>query len=180
MKTRHIITIRVVALLLSVMSLSMIVFPVQARATVVTVGGVDYDIQIVQGGTFNDRKALIENTPWWNAGETLATDIATAYSQLVNNLPVAFGYGYFNNGLNNSVNVQIFFPADEYSDGSVSYARIGVTNDISFFGPDAYWAYGTVAASSVPEINAGSLSQALLILFALWLVVSRRKTSMSV
>ena len=179
MKTRHLITIRVVALLLSVMSLSMIVFPIQAHATVVTVGGVDYDIQIVQGGTFNDRKALVENTPWWNGGISLASDIATAYSQLVNNVPVAFGYGYFNNGVN-SVDLQFFSPADEYGDGSVDYARIGVTTDISFFGPDAYWAYGTVAASSVPEINAGSLSQALLILFALWLVVRRRKTSMSV
>lgn len=32
----------------------------------------------------------------------------------------------------------------------------------------------TAVPTSVPEINAGSLSQALLILFALWLLMRRR------
>lgn len=130
----------------------------QAHAVSVTVNGTSYELSSVTG-KFTANSALLQSQTWWgNAG--LASDFASAAGDI--------GGGLFAYQPRPS-------PFPEV-DNKV-YGFFGVSNTATFAEQSNTYMTATASASSVPEINAGSLSQALLILFALWLVTRRGSAS---
>ena len=145
-----------------------------ALAANVIVNGISYDIQFT-GGSYNDNLSLLNNTataPWWG-NRSQAFDFANAYKSQVGTAEIA--------SITSGTDELIF----AYSTGTE--IRYTETNFVLSRTPEnlsqafAYRVFAYVPeASSVPEINAGALSQVFLILFALWLVVRRRESSWSV
>ena len=130
----------------------------QAHAVTVTVGGTSYEL--TNSGAYDATTAQAQ--PWWGNSLT-ALDFANALGSA---------------GIPWSSNSAVFAYA---SDGVfVNYAGVYRSNVSSgttqfYFINNSVTA--TASASSVPEINAGALSQAMLILFALWLVTRRGSAS---
>ena len=157
----------VVTLCISMFSFMFILGP--ALAANVTVNGVVYDIQFMDG-SFNNNEALLTNTdtaPWWGSKDS-AAEFGYAYWDQVGSprdttLTFSYGYGIFNTS-----------SAVSFYNGTATFQIVSK----SYVDRNRQYATATLAsASSVPEINAGSLSHAFLILFALWLVVRRRESA---
>ena len=153
-----------------VLAVSLPLVSTQAHAVAVTVGGVSYELGSVTG-SFTDNSALLQSQAAWWGSASLASAFATAY-KASGSAPASlnlFAYG-----------IDPVVEPDGTSDvltyytfGSFQSGSYGIRPDDSRY----VFMTATASASSVPEINAGSLSQALLILFALWLVTWRRTAS---
>ena len=144
-----------------VLAVSLPLTSTQAHAVTVTVGGTSYELSAVNT-SFAANTTLLQGQPWWS-NSTLAFQFATELART--GIPLSPGFGLFAYGTSGS-NVDVVVAgsgAPFYTSGTQSQGGPFVT--------------ATASASSVPEINAGSLSQALLILFALWLVTWRRTSS---
>ena len=133
---------------------AIMLLPAQALALTLTVGNIDYDIQTLSG-SFNDNEAAITSSPWYG-NATLAADLA---AQSPDDRFYAISA--------NETSVFITFPS-EGSTESLTVGRHLVPVQGGFVS-------GTAAPSSVPEINAGALSQVMLMLLALWLVTRGRR-----
>jgi len=148
--------------------LSMALIPAPARAVTVTVGGIDYTLSTL-GGSFNDNAATLQTQPWWGSYD-VALEFATKYDALVST-PI------------DSATLNLFSYDYDGSDGgrgafSVIYEADDVfhsTQGGTYSSPTQTFMY--VVPTEVPEINAEPLSQAMLIVFAFWLVTRRRASS---
>jgi hypothetical protein len=143
-----------------VLAVSLPLMSTQAHAASVTVGGITYQLGSVTG-SFTANSALLQRQAWWGS-QALANTFANAAGNIGGGL---FAYETYNPGIP-SVRSISFVERDEGDFGTV---LTGTSQSVS-----STYITATASASSVPEINAGSLSQALLILFALWLVTRRR------
>lgn len=170
MKNQRPIMIRAFVAALAIFSLVTMLTSSQASATVVTVNGVVYDIQFIDG-SFNNNEALLTNTdtaPWWGSRDS-AAEFGYAYWDQVGSprdKKLMFSYGY---GIFKTSSVVSFY------NGTATFEIVSK----SYVDSNRQYATATLASAyKVPEINAGSLSQAFLILFALWLVVRRRESAL--
>jgi len=149
---------------------------VPAQAANVTVGGIIYDIQFTQGNSFNDDSAHTTASPWWNSA-TEAQDFASAYgAQVTTPYPfdvtapidsLLFSYALTASGAEN----------DAYrlsEDGDLDVA-LGLDNTRDL--QNRFYAYSAGTVGVVPEINGRALSQAGLILLALWLGLRARRSA---
>ena len=145
-----------------ILAVSLPLISTQALAASVTVGGITYELGSVTG-TYNDNSATLQRQVWWGS-ESLASAFATAAGS---NTAVRWAYAQTGSGAPiNNLRVSNLYN----SSGTI------IKNNTTLTVSRTYMT-ATATASSVPEINAGSLSQALLILFALWLVTWRRTSS---
>jgi hypothetical protein len=145
------------------LALPLISTQAHAQIATVSVGRITYELSTFVG-SYNNNTLLFQSQPWWNSSST-ALDFANALAPVtVPNSP----YYLFAFSSSAKVNVAVAVNSG-YTTGSNTY--VGLTS-VPFSHSSIYEPYVTAtrSASSVPEINAGSLSQALLILFALWLV----------
>jgi hypothetical protein len=183
--------------------LALLLIPAQARAAdplTISVGGVEYAIQFFQNSSFSDNSAVLQAAPWWG-DFVLAGQFRDAYRANIT-FPVLFDNSIGVSALLFAFETgqSYFYVYDpnigEYGDyvdvlaPSVTYQSVIAyrSNGNLISGPGELmqsevntvfnsYAYVVELPSAVPEINAGSLSQALLILFALWLVTRRRAAS---
>ena len=152
-----------------VLAVSLPLISTQAHAVAVTVGGTSYELGSVSG-SFTANSALLQRQAWWGSA-SLASAFATAY-KASGSAPASLNL--FAYGVNPVVNgdgtsdVLTYYTFGSFANGSYTSR----SDDSRYLFMTA-----TASASSVPEINAGSLSQALLMLFALWLVTWRRPSS---
>ena len=143
-----------------VLAISMPLISTQAHAASVTVGGITYELGSVTG-TYNANSALLQSQVWWG-NQSLASAFATAAGS---NDTVRWAYAQTGS---RPVDLRV----------SNLYFSAGIiTNNNTLLTATRTYMTATLSPSSVPEINAGSLSQALLILFTLWLVTWRRTAS---
>ena len=140
-----------------VLAVSLPLISTQAHAASVTVNGTAYELGSVFGSYANNT-ALLQGQLWWGDA-VLASEFAAAA-----NNEQRFAYDISGSGSTALVSSILFL------NGNMQIASSLQTTSSTFM-------TATESASSVPEINAGSLSQALLILFALWLVTWRRTSS---
>jgi hypothetical protein len=151
-----------------ILAVSLPLISTQAHAVTVTVNGTSYELSNVTGSFNNADTQLLQGQVWWG-NSSLALDFATAFSA----------------NASSPLNVRSYFAFGFNSDPEIIDAAYavryigGVENVISgaYRSQTERYMTATLSPSSVPEINAGSLSQALLILFALWLVTWRRTGS---
>ena len=153
--------------------------PAQAQSNTVTVDGNSYDVMVFGGQSFDANASTLRSAPWWG-NFVLALDYANAYSDQV--------------GVQNStsgVDAVYFAFADNTFDAggqprisSMSVDQTGARANLTYSTPGdsiSSVSFASAAlvsnASGVPEINAGSLSQAVFILLALWLGFRRRTKS---
>lgn len=171
-------------------TLALAVLATPAAAVNVTVGATTYDISFAGfSRSFLDEQAAIEATPWWG-NQTLATKVANAYLMQV---------GVDGSPFTDNPNpfTQLWFAYETGDVGGfdiVRFARLNeldplvdptgsVSSDPAFdfaFSEDrlsnaTFAILGTSVAAPVPEINAGSLAQALFVLLALHLWVRARR-----
>ncbi len=146
--------------------LALLLIPAPAFAAYVTVSGIRYDIQFVTG-PFAANEVLLKKTPWWETTTDNAQRYSLDYRDQVGTSTFRSSTGGFN--------FLAFATTDTV--GSVLYQDNRILSES--LTNATYFAYIAPDASSVPEINAGSLSQALLILLAFWLVM-RRSTAVRV
>lgn len=155
--------------------------PAQAQSNTIVVDGKSYEISLYQGQSFDANATTLRSSPWWGS-VFLANDFANAYSTQVgvqdstaglDSIYFSFGEGSFDFGGQSIPTVDSML-IDE-TGGSASFKSSAAGYPVS----SVSFAYATLApdAASVPEINASSLSQVLLILFSLWLIVRRGETS---
>ena len=130
--------------------------PAQAEPARYTVNGFDYDVDVVFG-SWIDNQVAISESPWWGDGA-----IASAFNDAVDTQPFTVRFAY------SAVAGLVSFW--DNSDDSI---QTGTT------GEPAIYAIATEVlpgpATSVPEINAGALSQVVLTLLALLLVSRGRR-----
>jgi hypothetical protein len=168
--------------------LALLLIPAQAQAdaipplTITVLGtqyAVQYDVQFFNNTSFDTRSGELLTTPWWgDAAKAIA--FRNAYKLAAAGSPILFDLvsGNFNPPANldfllfvsaiNPLNSEIINTA-YLSDQRITYETNSLIRENRF-----YYALAVESPSAVPEINAGSLAQALLILFALWLVTRRR------
>ncbi len=163
--------------------------PLAANAVIVTVGGTDYDVLFFPlGESFDDNEAALMATPWWGDA-TLADDIADAYLAQIGiagspfsdnpaegtNLWFAYEVTTILNPDDavNRAQLNEGFPSIPLAP-AVAPAGNGFQSTGSANGA---YAYGTIVAAAVPEIDGNALAKALFILFALgvWLDMRRRR-----
>jgi hypothetical protein len=170
--------------------LALLLIPAQARAAdplTISVGGNEYAIKFFQGSSYSDNAAVLQAAPWWGSA-SLATEFRDAFSAGMTSpyVPYTFqrlfaydvgvrplldsNFQSYNGPGVDYINLTTF-PTDPAKYTGESSVGQSVSRD--FLG----YAYVEASPAAVPEINAGSLSQALLILFALWLVTRRRAES---
>jgi hypothetical protein len=156
--------------LILAVSLPLISMQAHAQIATVSVGGITYELSTFVG-SYDSNQPLFQSQPWWGSSST-ALDFANALA------PVSVPFSpYYLFAFSKSAKVDVAVAVNSGSTtGSNTY--VGLASVPSSFS-SIYEPYVTAtrSASSVPEINAGSLSQALLILFALWLVTWRRPAS---
>jgi hypothetical protein len=157
-----------------VLAVSLPLISTQAHAVSVTVGETAYEISSFTG-IYNDYTTILQSQTWWG-NQTLALDFANAFaangSSPTGNSFFAFGESILEDPFDGPMTVVqasyiTKFSQSEFDTGLTSIYPLGTYNFVT----------ATASPSSVPEINAGSLSQALLILFALWLMTWRRVAS---
>ncbi len=149
--------------------LALLLIPAQAHAVTVTVDKIAYELGSIYT-SYDASPGLLESQPWWGSGPA-AFDFANEFAA-TGSVPLGmrmFAYAFKEKD-----------PLDDYSDSkaSVYYTltdESAVLIQNGSIGSYQNWNFVTAtrSASSVPEINAGSLSQALLILLAFWLVTCR-------
>ena len=147
----------------AILTIALIARP--ALAITVTVGGRDYTLSTL-GGSFDENAATLQIQPWWGSSD-LALQFANQYDALVST-PI------------DSANLNLF--SFYYDESRGAYSQIYWDDDVVFSTQSGAYASPTqtfmyVVPTEVPEINVGSLSQAMLILFAFWLVTRRRAAS---
>jgi hypothetical protein len=156
-----------------------------AAAVNVTVGATTYDVSFTGlGRGFLDDQALIEATPWWG-DEQLATDIATAYLN-----QIGTGGSPFSDDMSSSTLLNFAFATGDVGGFDVVFfsqllegspPRVitgGFQLDTDALSRATFAILGTPSGPApVPEINAGSLAQALFCLMALqlWIMARRRR-----
>lgn len=147
-----------------ILAVSLPLISTKAHAVTVTVGTNTYEVGVVTG-SYNDNSATLQGQPWWGSLQTASAfaDALVATNSMTQNIYYFFAY---------NSNVDFAYAADYGTafTGNTSYPG-------DYTNPSEFYATATLSASSVPEINAGSLSQALLMLLALWLVTWRRTGS---
>ena len=180
---------RFAGLLLSA-CLALMLIPAQAQADpipplTITVGGTNYDVQFFNNTSFDTRIGELATTPWYGSAAK-AIAFRNGYKVAAAGSPLLFDLvsGNPNPPSNidfllfvHAINVNSFNPSeDETVNAAYFYdLGLGVAADNQMVRENRYYyALAVESPSAVPEINAGSLSQALLILFALWLVTRRR------
>jgi hypothetical protein len=138
-------------------------FPSQGLAATVNVEGLTYELSSIKT-TYSGNEATFQNTPWWG-DLALAEEILKAFVAQYPNTTVSGGsFDRYIYGVSSSTQVNVLFFINPDT-------KILTTANFT----DNYdYVVGTIL-TSVPEINAGALSQVFLILFALWLVVTRRR-----
>ena len=146
-----------------ILAISLPLISTQANAVTVTVGGVSYEL----GSTYTSYDSIpgtLQSQPWWGSSAT-ALDFAIALKATGSTFAV--GYQYF------------AYAAGGGNTRTAYFDSVGLNTGLLTIQEESSEVFVTAtrSASSVPEINAGSLSQALLILFALWLVTRRRTAS---
>jgi hypothetical protein len=147
--------------LILAVSLPLISTQAHAQTTTVTVGGFSYELSNSYSAFDRD---FARDQPWWG-DESLALDFAIAINFA--GIPWSGNSAFFSYNTGNMDGIVHY----AYANGSLT--GLGSQS----FSVSSNYVTATLAASSVPEINAGSMSQALLILFALWLVTWRRPAS---
>lgn len=147
-----------------ILAVSLPLVSTQAHAVSVTVDDNTYEVGVVTG-SFNSNPAL-QTQPWWT-DKDLALKFANALVATNSMTQNIFYYFAYNS------NVDFVYAANLGEGGFTGETTVGG----DFTTSQDLYATATLSASSVPEINAGSLSQALLMLFALWLVTWRRTAS---
>lgn len=158
-----------------ILAVSVPMVSTQAHAVSVTVAGTAYELNSFTG-VYNANTTILQSQTWWG-NQSLALEFANAFAAT----------GSFPLGLSIFAYSEYLPPADPYFGSPtlevgaayISASRNGFSTGTGGIGSDSNvnFVTATSSASSVPEINAGSLSQALLILFALWLVTWRRPAS---
>ena len=146
-----------------VLAVSLPLISTQAHAVTVSVGGTSYEVGVVTG-SYNTNTTLLQGQPWWGSS---ATASAFANALVATGSMTQYIYYYFAFSSGSGV-------TSAYAANFGGTIFIGETTKGGNF-TNSSELYAT--ASPVPEINAGSLSQALLMLFALWLVTWRRTGS---
>ncbi len=155
-----------------------------SNAGTISVGGVEYAIKFFEGSSYSDNVAVIQDAPWWGSA-SLATDFSNAFKAGITSPFVLYD---FELRFAYDAGIRTFYDSGgtEFSEAGVDFYGLltspGYSTIYSSAGLDAQsafqsnvgYAYVEVSPSAVPEINAGSLSQALLILFAFWLVTRRK------
>lgn len=142
---------------------TLMLLPSQGSAEVVTVNGVDYELTRLTGGYKDgNNEALIKASPWYTPNfDTLAFQFANAFI---------------------SADPRAYFVYQDNNNGQLK--RTAVVNGQVYNGTENYPTIATMFGgnlmaatelSSVPEINAGALSQVLLMLLALLLVSRGRR-----
>ena len=162
---------RAAALSLAVVTLAATLIGTPAQAEPVTVGGTTYDVQFFQGPrSFNDDETALRNTPWFG-NQALASDFADAYGTQVSK-PYPFD-------VTSDVEFLLFAYSEsrglvenEFLDDDGNKFSLNTTAGDNF-APFQY-AY-TSPLQAVPEIDGNALSQAALILLALWLGLRGRR-----
>ena len=147
-----------------ILAVSLPLISTQAHAVTVTVGQTSYELGSVTG-SFDSinltNPSLLQSQTWWG-DSNLALQFANALNPSDITWSPNFGlFAYSTSGGNINVWVR-------------SNSVFSTSAPLNTGGP---FMTATASASSVPEINAGSLSQAMLILFALWLVTRRGSAS---
>lgn len=161
-------------------SFAVVLMSQQAQSQTITVDGQIYSINLLQDQSFESNAATLRTAPWWGSS-SIAQSFANAYA-------TQFGVPTTSAGT-----TQVYFGYAETTTYSarfdttypvVNSAVVDESGGSAFFGTmDAEFPASNVriaTVTAVPEINAGSLSQAMLILFAFWLVVRRRTTPLAV
>jgi hypothetical protein len=154
--------------------LALVMMAEQAQSQTISVDGQIYSINLIQDQSFDANAATLRSSPWWGSS-SLAQSFANAYATQVGVPTTSAG------------TAQVYFGYAERTTYSqrfdttytvVNSAVVDESGGPAFFADmDAEFPASNVriaSPSAVPEINAGSLAQAMLILFALWLVVRRR------
>ncbi len=137
-----------------ILAVSVPLISTQAHAVSVSVNEKIYELSVVNT-SYSANTLLLQSQPWWGS-----LSLAGTFSTAAGNIGGRFAFTTFSGELG------VDFLTNNSSTNSISGDRQTSTSN-----------YVIASASSVPEINAGSLSQALLILFALWLVTWRRTAS---
>jgi hypothetical protein len=156
--------------LILAVSLPLVSTQAHAQIATVSVGGITYELSTFVG-SYGSNPLLFQSQPWWGSSST-ALNFANALAPVtVPNSPLYL----FAFGSSSRIDVAV---AANFGSSTGSNTYVGLTTVASSHS-SIYEPYVTAtrSASSVPEINAGSLSQALLILFALWLMTWRRPAS---
>src|SRR6056297_1640935 len=150
----------------------------QARSYTIVVDGSTYNITLFEGQSFDANVAILQTAPFWGSS-IVATSFASAFTTqigvpdtttTVDAVYFAFQESTFNfEGQSIPVVNTMFATEESMTFDSSTLATSSSSSEISF-------ASATVVpdAARVPEINAGGMSQAGLLLFVLWLVVTGR------
>jgi hypothetical protein len=170
--------------------LALLLIPAQAQAgppevigpLSITVDKKNYDIKLLQNTSFADNSTFLTNginAPWWG-NEDVALLFRNAYATKFLTFapsggpyPALFAapaaesmimFAYNQPIANGGVSIHFIYAGD------TSFLTISGPLPPTALDPAAAYAYVVASPSSVPEINAGSLAQAMLILLAFWLV----------
>lgn len=151
-------TSRIVSFLILCLSLAALPVMASSQTVSVTVDGTTYELETVSG-TFNDNQTLLEAQPWFGNAD-LAESIVTIHrSSTGDHLYESYSAGPLDFAVS----------ASDSTVGTVISVPGGVGTFDSARDFDGRYFIGST--SSVPEINAGALSQAFLIFFSVWLVM---------
>lgn len=160
--------------------IAVVFFAKEALADTVVVEGKFYDIILYQGQSFDENASILRTAPWWGS-VLLANDFANAYSAQVGAQDfssgldaVYFGFGEGTFDFEGRSILTVNSMVVDETDGSAIFKSSPAGNS----SPSVSFVSATLApdAVTIPEINAGSPPQVLLILFAFWLVVRRRES----
>ncbi len=164
--------------------LALLLIPAQAAdALTITVEGATYDVQYVAGESFNGKQALLTTAataPWWGLPaataikfrdeyaikflSTAGSDPSLIQGSVSSGLIFAYDFARVGGVVGNEIHMFYL----NFTDGELSAGANGFSRTFSY--PSIGYAYVAASPSAVPEITAGSLAQALLILLAFWLV----------
>lgn len=159
------------------LTLTVWLVPAPLLANTLIVDGLTYEITVYQDQTFDENAAALRAAAWWGDSE-LARTFADAFAAQIGVADtssaedrVYFGYA----------ESTVYFSRFDATVPTVPSAYTSETGAVGFGDADPEYvtpgvSFASTVRVAVPEINAGSLSQAVLILATLWLLLRRRKT----
>jgi hypothetical protein len=145
-----------------------------ARAVVVNVGGLDYNITTITG-TYAANSALLTQQPWYTNSPTSPGSALTFANALGNQLGLtntiastSYGpiFAYYNSGFDSNV-----YASAWTTGGAVNFNGPPLSDGVT---------YTYAIATLLPEINGAGLSKAVLLLMSIYLVVSGKRRGHSI